>query len=91
MAAIAQLKASPMPAMRAGGFWVQANLVADSDPPAAIDLYQQAIDLNSGGGANSGGDVSLDAARTDREETRPRSTRTAGKLTPNSMVVIITE
>ena len=50
MAAIAQLKASPMPAMRAGGFWVQANLVADSDPPAAIDLYQQAIDLNSGGG-----------------------------------------
>jgi predicted ATPase len=48
IAAIAQLKVSPMPAMRAGGFWVQANLVAKSDPPAAIDLYQQAIDVHSG-------------------------------------------
>ena len=48
VAAIAQLKASPMPAMRASGFWVQANLVADVDAPAAIELYQQAIDVHSG-------------------------------------------
>ena len=48
VAAIAQLAASPMPAMRAGGFWLQANLVAAGDTPAAIALYQQAIDVNSG-------------------------------------------
>jgi len=47
-AAIAELEASPMPAIRAGGYWVQANLVAGSDAPTAIALYQQAIDVNSG-------------------------------------------
>jgi predicted ATPase len=46
--AIAQLESSPMPAIRAGGFWVQANLVADHDTAAAIGLYQQAIDLSTG-------------------------------------------
>ena len=48
IAAITHLQASPMPAMRAGGFWLQANLVAAGDAPAAIALYQQAIDVNSG-------------------------------------------
>ena len=48
--AIAELKASTMPTVRAGAFWVQANLVAGNDPPAAIALYQQAIDV---GCANS--------------------------------------
>ncbi len=46
--AIAKLKVSPVSAMRAGGLWVQANLVALSDPKAAIALYQQAIDADSG-------------------------------------------
>lgn len=43
--AIAQLAASPMPTIRACGIWVQAMLAAKHDVPAAIALYQQAIDL----------------------------------------------
>ncbi len=46
--AITQLKASPMPTMRAGGLWLQAMLVADRDASAAIALYQQAIDADTG-------------------------------------------
>ena len=37
-----------MPGMRAGGLWLQAMLVADRDAPAAIALYQQAIDADTG-------------------------------------------
>ena len=43
--AIAQIATSVVPAIRAMGLWVQAMLAADHDVPAAISLYQQAIDL----------------------------------------------
>jgi hypothetical protein len=49
LAAIGQLESSPVPSIRAGGFWVQANLMAPRDASAAIALYQQAIDMSSGG------------------------------------------
>ena len=42
--AITQVKASPMPTIRAGGMWVQALLTARSDVTAAINLCQDAID-----------------------------------------------
>jgi tetratricopeptide (TPR) repeat protein len=44
-AAIAQIKASPMPAIRGVAPWVQAILATDVDVRAAIDLYEQAIDI----------------------------------------------
>jgi hypothetical protein len=43
--AIAQLKASPMPTIRGGGFWVQGMLAANVDVPAAIAHYRQAIEI----------------------------------------------
>ena len=43
--AIAQIMSSVMPTIRALGLWVQAMLAADRDVPAAISLYQQAIDI----------------------------------------------
>jgi tetratricopeptide (TPR) repeat protein len=46
--AIATLKTSPQPSIRACGFWVQANLMAPRNASEAIALYQQAIDLSSG-------------------------------------------
>ncbi len=48
MDAVAQLKQSSMPALRAGGLWVHAMAVADSDPPAAIALCQTALDADTG-------------------------------------------
>jgi tetratricopeptide (TPR) repeat protein len=48
MDAVTQLKASSMPALRAGGLWVQAMAVADDDPSAAIALCQQALDADTG-------------------------------------------
>ena len=51
--AIAHLKSSSMPAVRAGGFVVQANLVALRDASAAIAISQQAIDLAADCGAKT--------------------------------------
>lgn len=42
--AIGLIKASSMPTIRAGGSWVHANLLADSDALTAIALYQDAIE-----------------------------------------------
>ena len=47
-AAIGLIKASSMPAIRAGGSWVHANLMAGCDATKAIALYQEAIDASSG-------------------------------------------
>ncbi len=49
-AAIADLAASPMPTIRAAGFWVRAIYAAIDDVPAAIALYQQAIDISAASG-----------------------------------------
>jgi hypothetical protein len=43
--AIAELHASPMPTMRAGGWWLAAIRAAASDPATAISHYQRAIDI----------------------------------------------
>jgi predicted ATPase len=42
--AIAHLRRSPMPVVRAGSFQIEANLAAPRDASAAIALYQEAID-----------------------------------------------
>ncbi len=46
--AIERLKASSMPSVRAGGFWVQALIVSAHDVAAAIALCQQAIAADCG-------------------------------------------
>ena len=47
MAAIDLIKASSSPAVRAGGSWVHANLLAGRDATRAVALYQEAIDATS--------------------------------------------
>ncbi len=48
MDAVAHLKASPMPTIRACGLWVHAIAVADDDPSEAIALCQTALDADTG-------------------------------------------